>query len=403
MKKCCVLGLGYIGLPTSALLSNNGFNVVGVDVKKEIIISLKKGVIHFTEPELERLINISLETSTFKPTQFPEKSDVFLVAVPTPLNKDSSKTPKPDIQFVFEAIKSIKNFLKKGDLIVIESTCPVGTTEEIKNYLINNTNLSIEEFYLAYCPERVLPGNIIYELIHNERVIGGINPNSTEKAKSFYSTFCKGKLHLTNARTAELVKLSENAFRDVNIAFANEISIIASELDINPYKLIELANHHPRVNILNPSCGVGGHCIAVDPWFIVSSNPSSSKLISTARTVNDGKSIWSINKIIEKVKVMEFNLKRKVNIGCLGITFKPNVEDLRESPALYIVNNLINRGYELLVCDPNINGKYFKTFELCELDFALDNADLIVTLVGHKEFLNMNLKNKEFLDLCGII
>ena len=400
MNKCCVIGLGYIGLPTSALISNNGFEVIGVDINKDIVNKLNEGNVHLNEPDIEKLIRKSLKNKNFKAKIEPEEADIFIIAVPTPIKKTEKGNPEPELSFVMRAIQSIKTFVKKGNLILIESTCPVGTTDNINDYLIKNTNLLKEDIYIGYCPERVLPGNILFELINNDRVIGGVNSLSTKKAASFYSKFCNGKLLLTDAKTAEFVKLIENSYRDVNIAFANEISMISDELGIDPYNLINLANYHPRVNILKPGCGVGGHCIAIDPWFIVSKFPKIASLISTARNVNNKKTIWVYEKIKNKANLIKGKLGRKPKIGCLGLTFKPNVEDVRESPSLSIINKLMLDDFDLLICEPNI--KYHNSLLLHDIDYVLENSDLLVFLVAHSDFLKINEPKKDYIDLCGI-
>ena len=325
----------------------------------------------------------------------PEEADVYLIAVPTPFKGDH----EPDLTYVESAIKSLIPFLKEGNLVIIESTSPVGTTEKMQK-LINESRPELEdEIYMAYCPERVLPGDIIFELVNNDRAIGGVNEESTQKAKDFYSLFVKGELHATNSQTAEMTKLVENASRDVQIAFANELSMISEKANINVWELIELANKHPRVNILQPGTGVGGHCIAVDPWFIVDGFPEEAKIIRTAREINNYKTEWVINKIRKIAFAFEKKNKRWPKIACMGLAFKPNIDDLRESPALYVTQSLIGHGYEVLPVDPNI--KEHKHLKLYEIEEALEQADMVVYLVGHKEFLDIKGVNNE-LNFCGI-
>ena len=402
MANCCVLGLGYIGLPTSAILANHGHKVLGVDIKQDVVDIINSGKIHIIEPQLEEIVEDVVSKGNLKASLYPDFADIFIIAVPTPFKEKESEEdiPMPNIDFVLKAASSIAPFLKSGNLVILESTSPVGTTEKVSKVITDESNLSLEEFHICYCPERVLPGRIIHELIFNDRVIGGINKKSSEICKTFYSTFCKGNLKITSTRTAEMVKLSENAYRDVNIAFANELSMICSQLDIDVHELISISNQHPRVNILNPGCGVGGHCIAVDPWFIISNQPKLSKLTKTARIVNDSKSEWVIKKIKEKAIEIEKSLTRSIKIGCMGISFKPDVDDLRESPALAIVQYLINSNYETIICEPNLSS--YNEFCLVSENYLIEKSDLIVFLVAHKSFKSLNIKNKPILDFCGI-
>lgn len=402
MKNCCIIGLGYIGLPTAALLAKSGYQVTGVDINPKVVADINKGLIHLVEPDLDKLVHQAVKNKSLKATTYPIQSDIFLVAVPTPFkeNGKSSNIPIPNIDYVIDAIKSIAKVLKPGNLIIIESTCPIGTTEKIAENIKLITGLSIEEINIAYCPERVIPGKIIKELVNNDRVIGGLNSNASIKAKIFYSSFCTGNLFITNAKTAELVKLTENAFRDVNIAFANELSILCDSLDINVDELISLANHHPRVDILKPGCGVGGHCIAIDPWFISYEAPELTPLIQVARKVNDMKSDWVIEKIMSRISALEKQLNRKPIVGCMGLTFKPNVDDIRESPALKITSSLIDSGQNILVCEPNI--KDHTNIRIDSIDTVLDQSDLLVLLVAHHNFLELGLHKYNVIDFCGI-
>lgn len=376
------IGLGYIGLPTSALIATNGTKVLGVDINQKVVNTINKGKIHIVEPELDQIVSKAVSDGFFKASTKPCSAKVFLIVVPTPFKVNH----EPDISFVESATKSVIPLLKKGDLFIIESTSPVGTTEKMEKLIFKLRPELKENIYIAYCPERVLPGNVMLELVENDRVIGGIDEASTRKAILFYQKYVKGKLHATNARTAEMCKLIENSSRDVQIAFANELSLICDKADINVWELISLANKHPRVNILEPGCGVGGHCIAVDPYFIVSNYPKESKIILKAREINNYKALWSIEKIINKIHDYQQAYKIKPKIALLGLSFKANIDDLRESPAEYIVSELHNKYDNQLinVVEPNINKH--KNFNIVSLDYAMKNSDLFFVLVGHDEF-----------------
>ncbi len=400
MKHCCVIGLGYIGLPTAALLANSGYQVSGLDINHKVVEKINKGVIHIVEPSLDELVKKAIRNGSLKARTSPISADIFLIAVPTPFKKTSGEIPIPNIDYVFQAIKTILGVLKSGDLIIIESTCPLGTTKNISEIIYKESGKNIDEINIAYCPERVLPGNIIKELISNDRVIGGLTSKASFEAKKFYSSFCKGNLYTTNAKTAELIKLTENAYRDVNIAFANELSILCDSVDINVGELISLANHHPRVNILQPGCGVGGHCIAIDPWFIAHEAPEITPLIQTARKVNNLKSKWVVKKIITRSNQLEKELSRKPIIGCMGLSFKANVDDLRESPALEITSTLIDLGENILVCDPNIISH--SNIQIDTIETVIKGSDILVFLVAHKEFSTIDLKDINIIDFCGI-
>lgn len=401
MKNCCVLGLGYIGLPTAALLAGSGFRVLGVDVKNEVVETINKGEIHINEPNLSELVKKAIENKSLMASLKPLQADVFLIAVPTPFKKDDSgEILSPNLEYVYEAAKSIARVLKPRNLVIIESTSPVGTTDKVFNILKDFSGLSDEEINLAYCPERVIPGNIIEELINNDRVVGGKTDSSSKLANVFYKSFCKGDIFITNSATAELVKLTENSFRDLNIAFANEISMICERLNINHKELISLANKHPRVNILEPGCGVGGHCIAVDPWFLISALPDNTELIRKSRETNLRKTKWVIDKIEKECAILEKELGREIVIGCMGITFKPNIDDLRESPALEIVKALINKKKDVIICEPNLN---ISEFSLLPLNKVIKKADLLVFLVSHKEFKEINSEHHRNIDFCGAL
>jgi len=411
-----IMGLGYIGLPTAALIASKGIQVCGVDVSDMIVETINKGQIHIVEPDLDGLVNHVVKKGLLKASTAPKKADVFLIAVPTPFKSGYV----PDLTYVESAIKMIAPCLKKGDLVVIESTSPVGTTEKMYNLLqslrpelfgeppVSSSLLSSSQdrdpsILMAYCPERVLPGRILYELEHNDRVIGGINQISIEKAREFYSLFVKGELFETNSKTAEMCKLVENAYRDINIAFANELSLICDSADINVWELIKLANRHPRVNILQPGVGVGGHCIAVDPWFLISEYPEESKIMRCAREQNHNKTEWVINKIIAEAKKFEEMHGKTPGIGCFGLTYKPDIDDLRESPALEIVKKLKIEGFDILPVEPNVTK--VEECQIFDLDYALQQSDIIVFLVAHKNFKSLKgrISEKLVMDFCGVL
>lgn len=399
MTTCCVVGLGYIGLPTAALLADAGHKVIGVDINKNIVELVNKGTCHIEEKGLEELIFNSVKCNKLLAKESPEESDVFIITVPTPIFEEEGKLPTPNLDILFKAVESITKVLKKNNLLLIESTSPIGTTEKVASIIYEKTGLSELDIHIAYCPERVIPGNTIYEMTNNDRVIGGITNEATKKCKDFYQTFCRGKIITTDSRTAELVKLSENAYRDLNIAFANEISMFCDFVGVNAQELIKIANHHPRVNILKPGCGVGGHCIAVDPWFIVSESPKLTPLIQTSRQVNNYKSYWALEKIKDKCFHLEKKIMRKPKVGILGLSFKPDIGDLRTSPALLITKNLINEGFEVLACEPNL--EIYSGINLYSLDYVLNESDLIVILVAHSSFSNLKIKNKAILDFVN--
>ncbi len=401
-KTVCVLGLGYIGLPTASLLATKGFQVTGVDVAQKVVDTINSGEIHIVEPDLDILVKSAVNSGNLTASVEPVEADIFIIAVPTPFVADQTETTKkPDLTYVKTACSAIAPFLRKGNLVILESTSPPGTTDEIVAEILAEAGLDVgEDIFVAHCPERVLPGRILIELVENDRVVGGINKASTEKAVEFYQAFVRGEVFSTTAKTAELIKLTENAYRDVNIAFANEISVIAEEEGINTWEVIELANRHPRVNILNPGPGVGGHCIAVDPWFIVDRAPQHARLIRTAREVNDGKPEWVINRVREKAA----RYKAPV-IGCLGLSFKADVDDLRESPACEIAEQLQRENLgKLMVCEPNLAAH--SQFELKSLETVIAAADILLILVDHRQFKTLkasDLKEKIVIDTRGII
>ncbi len=396
-QKICVIGLGYIGLPTASLLGTKGFQVHGVDVTPSVVETINQGRIHIVEPDLDILVKSAVGSGNLKAGLEPEVADVFILAVPTPFKDDH----QPDLSYIEEATRRIAPYVKPGNLVILESTSPVGTTDNVVARILADAGHRIgSEVFVAHCPERVLPGRILTELIENDRIVGGIDEKSTLKAVEFYNSFVRGEVLATNARTAEMAKLTENAFRDVNIAFANELSLICDEQEINVWELIQLANRHPRVNILQPGPGVGGHCIAVDPWFIVAASPNNARLIRMARTVNDIKPDW----VIGKVRASAKKFKHPV-IGCLGLAFKADVDDLRESPALGIVRKIKQEQLgELVVAEPNISSH--QEFELLPYQEVIKRADILLLLVDHKEFRGLkasDLKETVLIDTRGVV
>jgi UDP-N-acetyl-D-mannosaminuronic acid dehydrogenase len=396
--KVLFMGLGYIGLPTAAVVASKGIDVLGVDVNPGVVETINNGEIHIVEPELANLVKQVVVSGNLKASLTPAKADVFLIVVPTPFRQNH----RPDISFVESATKNVIPLLKEGDLFIIESTSPVYTTEKIASLIWKERPELKGQIFIAYCPERVLPGNVIYELEHNDRVIGGIDDASTQKAIDFYKLFVKGNLHPTNARTAEMCKLTENSSRDVQIAFANELSMICEKADINVWSLIELANKHPRVNILQPGCGVGGHCIAVDPWFIVSDYTEQAQIIKRARETNDYKADWCTNKVLEVCLEFEKRTDREPVVACMGLAFKPDIDDLRESPAKYITSRIIAESRaDVLVVEPNVSSH--KSFRLVPAQEAYDKADIVVWLVKHNLFRSIKKGSEKMeLDFCGV-
>ena len=394
-----MIGLGYIGLPTAALIAGGGTQVHGVDINQQVVDTINAGKVHIVEPALDEAVATAVKDGFLKADTIPVAANTYLIVVPTPF-KDKNE---PDTSFVEAATKAILPLLKEGDLYIIESTSPIGTTEKMMNLIYSERSELKDKLFIAYCPERVLPGNVMHELVHNDRVIGGVDNASTEKAIAFYSKHVKGVLHPTNARTAELCKLVENSSRDVQIAFANELSLICDKADINVWELIALANKHPRVNILQPGCGVGGHCIAVDPYFIVSDYPMESKIIGTAREVNNYKSFWCAEKIqTEKLK-FELEHGRKPKVALMGLAFKPNIDDLRESPAKYIAQKVMQNDHNgaYFIVEPNI--EEHNLFKLTDVKTAVEKSDIVVFLVAHNEFKGLQLDEEQVvLDFCGI-
>ena len=414
--KVSVIGLGYIGLPTAAVLASRKIEVVGVDVNQYAVDTINRGEIHIVEPELDILVRASVNTGHLRATLIPEKADAFMVAVPTPFKGDH----KPDLSYIESAVKSIAPVLERGNIVILESTSPVGTTEKMVQWMQEiRSDLEFPVFgddegrvdiAVAHCPERVLPGHVVRELVENDRIIGGVTKQCAERARELYKVFVEADCLITDCRTAELSKLVENSFRDVNIAFANELSLICNKLDINVWELIKLANRHPRVNILQPGPGVGGHCIAVDPWFIVDSAPEVAKLIHTARLVNDSKPSFVLDKI-NNAAVTTGKDKSDLTIACLGLAFKPNIDDLRESPALEIARQVGQMGFaKQLLVEPNISEMPSRfdgvNTELIDLDSALTKSDIVVLLVDHAPFKQMDLgllSGKQVVDTRGIL
>lgn len=412
-KTISMVGLGYIGLPTAALFASRKVKVIGVDVNQEAVNTINEGKIHIVEPGLEAIVRVAVQDGYLKATTKPEKAEAFLVAVPTPF-KDGNK---PDLKYIEAAAKSIAPVLEKGNLVVLESTSPVGATEKMAKWLAEaRPDLSFPQqagndadVQIAHCPERVLPGKVVEELVTNDRVIGGMSDKANEMAIALYKIFVEGECVTTDARTAEMAKLTENSFRDVNIAFANELSLICDQLNINVWELIELANRHPRVSILQPGAGVGGHCIAVDPWFIVDSAPEQAKIVKMARDVNNYKPQW----VVEKVKaaitdVMAKDLSRSISdikVACLGLAFKPDIDDLRESPAMQITKDISQTGCMILAVEPNINrlpaALNSSSIVLEDYEQAIAKADVVCVLVKHKQFKS-KLENDHVIDVVGL-
>ncbi len=405
-NKICVVGLGYIGLPTAIILADHNKNVIGFDVNPEVVKCVNEGKLHIAEPELDTKLQEVVKQGKLIASTEVQKADVYVIAVPTPFKEDN----EPDISYVEQAIISIAPHLEEDNLIILESTSPVGTTEKMSQ-LLSYINHDFSKVDIAYCPERVLPGNIVHELIHNDRIVGGIRESATKRAKEFYQIFVKGNIAETDSKTAELAKLTENSFRDVNIAFANELSIICDKLDINVLKLIELSNMHPRVNILKPGCGVGGHCIAVDPWFIVDSAKEEAKLIKMARDVNDSKPDWVVNKISEKANnilaIHPSKSNKDIKIACLGISYKPDSDDMRNSPALEIVKKLDSIGFSLcVVAKHKASPNDLRDDLYLSLEEALEFANIVCILVNDKEFIEKKdhiSKHYCVLDIAGIL
>ena len=394
-QKICIIGLGYIGLPAAAMFASNGHKVIGVDINHKVIDALEKGEVIIEEPYLKNMVEQEVASGNLIASKEPQEADAFIIAVPTPLAKDK----KADMSLVKKATESIVSYLKKGNIIVLESTSPTGTIKNIIIPILKKSGLKIgEELYVGYCPERVLPGQILFELVNNNRIIGGVNRKSSEKIKNLYQTFVKGEIYLTDTITAEMCKIMENTYRDVNIAFANELSKICENIGIDVWKVIELCNKHPRVNIHQPGPGVGGHCLAVDPWFIVERNPALARIIKSARETNDSMPQFIFNKIKNILK----NIKSPKKVTILGITYKANIEDTRESPVINLIKLLEKHNYKITVVDPYVKNFRYKVENVAE---AAKDSDLLVLAVNHKDFKELDfdilaktMRNKIILD-----
>lgn len=409
MNQISILGLGYVGLPSAAVFANAGMRVIGVDVNEKSVETINSGRAHIVEPGLDELLNKVVGNGSLRATTTVEPSDVFVIAVPTPFKEGNA----PDLKYIKSAAGMIAPIIEQGNLVILESTSPVGTTEQLAGWIqdarpdLKVPALDGEEgdIYLAYCPERVLPGKVIREVVENDRVVGGLTSQSSKRAVTFYKNAIKGTCHVTNARTAELCKLSENSFRDVNIAFANELSMISAKLGVDVYELIALTNHHPRVDILQPGTGVGGHCIAVDPWFIVDSAPEEARIIRMAREVNDSKPGWVIDQVVKLAKGMH-----KPVIACMGLAYKPDVDDLRESPSVEAVQLLVEKAIgQVVICEPFVHALPEPLnqlgVDLMTVDEACSKADFIVFLTAHSQFRSIPahiLKSKIIFDACGL-
>lgn len=399
--KACFMGLGYIGLPTAIISSQHGINVCGVDINPKVVENTNRGELHIVEPGLQDLLKKAVDSKSLVASTTPFESDVYLIVVPTPFKAKH----EPDISYVESATKTVIPFLKEGDLFIIESTSPVGTTEKMAELIFAERPELKGRIHIAYCPERVLPGNVIFELVNNDRVIGGIDDASADAAAQFYGKFVSGQLHKTNCRTAEMCKLVENSSRDVQIAFANELSMICEKAGINVWELISLANKHPRVNILQPGCGVGGHCIAVDPYFISSAFPNEAKIIAQARSINNYKSEWCVEKAKNAILSFELEKGKKPQVALMGLAFKPNIDDLRESPAMKIAKHLFAEmpDVKFNIVEPNISSN--PDFDIVDFQTAFEQSDIVVYLTAHKQFfmLPQEANDKLILDFCGVI
>jgi UDP-N-acetyl-D-mannosaminuronic acid dehydrogenase len=394
ITKVCVIGLGYIGLPTAALLANRGYDIHGVDLDQRVVNTINRGEIHIVEPELDTFVKSAVNSGKLNADSKPAEADVFIIAVPTPFHDGFV----PNVDFVFAATLSIVPYIKPGNIVILESTSPVGTTDRVEQ-LLGDNGIEVSGIHIAHCPERVLPGKIMKELVENDRIVGGTTPAATKITAGFYRDFVQGEVLETDAKTAEMAKLTENSYRDTNIAFANELSILCDKFAINVWELIRLANRHPRVNILQPGAGVGGHCIAVDPWFIVHKGGKDAKIIRAAREVNTYKTEWTIEKIKNAALEFEKAQGRKARLACMGLAFKPDIDDLRESPALYITKRLVNEGMDVFAVEPNI--KFYDGLNLVNYQNAVKEADIVIFLVAHKEFKGLEVDNK--LDFCGVL
>jgi UDP-N-acetyl-D-mannosaminuronic acid dehydrogenase len=398
-KKVCVIGLGYIGLPTAALLANTGYAVHGVDVNQHAVDVINQGKIHIVEPDLDTFVHSAVASGRLRAATMPAEADVFMICVPTPFVHDDNPIPQPDLSYVEAGAKAIAPYVRPGNIIILESTSPVGTTELVQDTL-SQCGVDVSSIHFSYCPERVLPGRIMIELIENDRVVGGLTAAATDVTAAFYKTFVQGEVLKTDSRTAEMCKLVENSSRDVGIAFANELSILCDGLGIDVTELIRFANRHPRVNILQPGCGVGGHCIAVDPWFIVAKDPKNANLIRTAREVNNYKNKWVIEKVKNAALKFQLDSGRAARIACMGLAFKPDIDDLRESPALAVAESLRDAKFDVIAVEPNIES--FKGLKLASVVDGVKDSDIVVYLVKHRQFISLDTQGKLVLDFCGV-
>lgn len=392
-QSICVIGLGYIGLPTAALLANRGYAIHGVDIDQRAVDIINRGDIHIVEPGLHAFVQSAVHSKKLQASTQPAPADVFIIAVPTPFHEGYV----PNVDYVEAATRSIAPYVKPGNIVILESTSPVGTTDQVQSWL-QDSGVDVTQIHIAHCPERVLPGKIMKELVENDRIVGGTTAAATRITAQFYRSFVQGEVLETDAKTAEMAKLTENSYRDTNIAFANELSILCDKFGIDVWELIRLANRHPRVNILQPGAGVGGHCIAVDPWFIVHKGGSDAKMIRTAREVNTYKTEWAIEKIKNAALTFERQHGRPATVACMGLAFKPDIDDLRESPALHIVKRLSNEQLAVIAAEPNIQS--YDGINLVAYQDAVERADIVVFLVAHKEF--KGLKIEAALDFCGV-
>lgn len=392
MKNVVFVGLGYIGLPTASQIAISGHMVTGVDINRKAVERINACQTSFKEPGLDELVREAVQSGRFRATTAPVEADIFVIAVPTPVQADTA----PDMSYVRAAVQSLASCLRPSNLVILESTSPVGATEQVRQWIAEQRG-TVEDLHFAYSPERIIPGNMLHELRHNDRVVGGLTPEATRLAADFYRSFVQGTVMETTARTAELTKLAENSYRDVNIAFANELSILAEKYGVDPWELIRFTNRHPRVNILQPGPGVGGHCIAIDPWFLVHDNPEEAQLIATARRVNLGKTEYVFQQILAACRE-----KKVPVVACMGLTYKPDTEDLRESPALAIARRLSREdGVTVLCCEPNCAA--IEDLTLVSAEEALDRADILVWLVRHKEFLSLAVpEHVRVIDTCGV-
>lgn len=394
----CVVGLGYIGLPTAATLARAGHRVVGVDINPATLAAIAEGRSTIVEPDLGPLVESVVRAGALTLQMVPTPADVFIICVPTPFEIHGG-TRQPDLSHVLAAARAIAPVLAANNLVIIESTGPVGTTEMVRDELAA-AGAVMEQIRIAYCPERVIPGRILAELLSNDRIVGGVDEISASAARDFYASFVRGAIYTTTSRTAEMVKLVENSFRDVNIAFANEVSMLCHNLGIDSGGVIELANRHPRVNVLQPGVGVGGHCIAVDPWFLVSQDPATARLIRAARGVNDRKTEWVIDQIVSAIGALAGESHRQVRVACMGLAYKPDVDDLRESPAERIALTLAAMGHQVIACEPHL--ERHPTLPLADAASAVREADLVVLLVAHAAFRDLDLRGRNVLDFCGV-